>query len=65
MTEIESIERLGEIVGREVAVSEWLEVSQGRIDGFAEATEDGSGFTPTRSARRTSRHSGRPSRTAS
>ena len=40
MTEIESIARLPEHVGREVATSDWLEVSQGRINEFAEATED-------------------------
>ena len=40
MTEIESVAKLGEFVGREVGLSEWLEVSQGRIDAFAEATED-------------------------
>ena len=40
MTEIESVAMLGEFVGREVAVSVWLEVSQARIDRFAEATED-------------------------
>jgi len=40
MTEIESVAKLGELVGREVGVSEWLEVSQGRIEQFAEATED-------------------------
>jgi acyl dehydratase len=40
MTEVESVERLGELVGREVGVSEWLEVSQERIRQFAEATED-------------------------
>jgi acyl dehydratase len=39
-TEIESVGKLGELVGREVAVSEWLEVSQARIEQFAEATED-------------------------
>ena len=39
-TEIESVAGLGEFVGREVGVSEWVEVSQGRIEGFAEATED-------------------------
>jgi acyl dehydratase len=38
--EIESLGKLGEMVGREVALSEWLEVSQERIDAFAEATED-------------------------
>ena len=40
MTEIESVAGLGELVGREVGVSEWVEVSQERIHGFAEATED-------------------------
>jgi acyl dehydratase len=40
MTEVESVGRLGEFVGREVGVSEWLEVSQERIALFAEATED-------------------------
>ena len=40
MIEIENVAKLGELVGREVAVSEWVEVSQGRIDAFAEATED-------------------------
>src|SRR5256714_8216258 len=40
MTEIESLAELGEYVGREVAVSSWLEVSQERINQFAEATED-------------------------
>lgn len=40
MTEIESIANFGEYVGREVAVSSWLEVSQERINQFAEATED-------------------------
>ncbi|HEY6187632.1 MAG TPA: MaoC family dehydratase [Pyrinomonadaceae bacterium] len=40
MTEIESIAKLGEHVGREVAVSPWLEVTQERINQFAEATED-------------------------
>jgi acyl dehydratase len=40
MTEIESLAKLGEYVGREVAVSSWLEVTQERINQFAEATED-------------------------
>ena len=40
MTEVASVEKLGELVGLEVAVSEWVEVPQGRIDAFAEATED-------------------------
>ncbi len=40
MTEMESIAGLNEHVGREVATSDWLDVSQGRINEFAEATED-------------------------
>jgi acyl dehydratase len=40
MTEVESVTKLGEFVGREVGVSEWVEVSQERINQFAEATED-------------------------
>lgn len=40
MTEVESVGRLSEFVGHEVALSEWLEVGQERIDAFAEATED-------------------------
>lgn len=38
--QIESLAGLGEQVGREVAVSDWLEVTQERINLFAEATED-------------------------
>ena len=40
VTQIESIAQLREHVGQEVAVSDWLEVSQQRINQFAEATED-------------------------
>jgi acyl dehydratase len=40
MTEIENIAALREHIGREVATSDWLEVSQERINEFAEATED-------------------------
>ena len=40
VTEIESIAALREHIGREVATSDWLEVAQGRINEFAEATED-------------------------
>ena len=38
--EFASVRELGEHVGREAAVSDWLEVSQERINQFAEATED-------------------------
>jgi acyl dehydratase len=40
VTQINSIAQLAEYVGREVATSDWLEVSQERINQFAEATED-------------------------
>ncbi len=40
VTRIESVAGLSEHVGKEVAVSDWLEVSQERINLFAEATED-------------------------
>ena len=40
MTQIESIAALVNYVGKEVGVSDWLEVSQERIDQFAEASED-------------------------
>lgn len=34
------MEELPELVGREVAVTDWLAIGQERIDRFAEATED-------------------------
>lgn len=37
---VETPEALNEFVERELGVSEWLEITQGRIDHFAEATED-------------------------
>ncbi len=40
VSEIESLGKLRELVGREIAVSDWLEVSQSRINEFAEATGD-------------------------
>lgn len=40
VTEIESIAQLGERVGQEVATSDWFEVTQERINQFADATED-------------------------
>ena len=53
MTEIESVAKLGELVGQEVAVGDWLEVAQERINQFAEATEDRQWIhtDPTRAAR--------------
>ena len=40
MIEFESIAALSKLVGKEVAVSEWFEISQERINKFAEATND-------------------------
>ena len=40
ITQIESVAQLAEYVGREVGTSDWLDVSQERINQFAEATED-------------------------
>ena len=37
---IRDLKHLREMVGREVAASDWLEVTQERINLFAEATED-------------------------
>lgn len=37
---IEGIEQLRSLTGQEVATSDWLEVSQQRINDFADATED-------------------------
>jgi len=39
-TEIQSIDELRPLAGQEVAVSDWFEVTQERINLFAEATED-------------------------
>jgi acyl dehydratase len=39
-TQIENLNELQPMVGQEVAVSDWFEVSQERINMFAEATED-------------------------
>lgn len=38
--EIETPRALKEWIGREIAVTEWLFISQGRIQSFAENTED-------------------------
>ncbi len=37
---IEGIEELRSLVGREINSSDWLEVTQARINAFADATED-------------------------
>ena len=53
VTRIESIAKLRDHVGQDVAVSDWLEVLQERINQFAEATEDRQWIhvDPERSAR--------------
>ncbi len=40
VTRIEGISNLRDYVGQEVAVGDWFEVTQERINQFAEATED-------------------------
>jgi acyl dehydratase len=40
MIDIADIATLGERLGQELAVSEWMEVTQERIDRFADVTED-------------------------
>jgi len=37
---VETVSSLKEFVGREIAVTDWLKMSQERINQFAEATED-------------------------
>lgn len=37
---IQNIDELKTLIGQEVAVSDWLEVTQSRINDFADATED-------------------------
>ena len=37
---IEGIEELKSLIGQEVAASDWFEVTQSRINDFADATED-------------------------
>ena len=41
MLEIKTIASLRDSLGQELAVSDWIDVTQERIDRFAEATEDG------------------------
>jgi acyl dehydratase len=37
---VETVRSLEEVVGREIAVTDWFPVTQDRIEQFAEATED-------------------------
>ena len=40
VAEVETLEDLKGLVGKEIGVSDWVSVTQERIDRFAEATED-------------------------
>jgi acyl dehydratase len=40
MRELATLEQMRALVGQEVAVSDWVEISQQRIDLFADATDD-------------------------
>jgi acyl dehydratase len=40
VTQVETLEGLKEFVGKEIGASDWVTVTQERIDRFAEATED-------------------------
>jgi acyl dehydratase len=40
MREIKNLEELRSLVGKEIAVSDWIEITQERVDTFAEATGD-------------------------
>jgi acyl dehydratase len=40
MREIQTLEELKSLIGQEIAVSDWIEISQERINIFAEATGD-------------------------
>ena len=40
MTDIQDFAALRTLLGKEVAVSEWCEITQDRINQFAEATDD-------------------------
>ncbi|MBV8634053.1 MAG: MaoC family dehydratase [Burkholderiaceae bacterium] len=40
MRVIESLQQLKELIGQEIAVSNWIEITQERVNQFAEATGD-------------------------
>lgn len=40
MAELMSVEKMKEQVGQEIGVSDWLQISQDRINAFADCTED-------------------------
>lgn len=65
MRVIESLDELRGLVGQEVAVSDWVEITQQQVNQFAEATGTTNGFTWMWSAPGVSRRSARRWRTAS
>ena len=40
MATIDNLRGLSEHIGEEIATSEWIEITQARVDAFAETTED-------------------------
>ena len=64
MKSFATLAELEPLVGEHIADSDWIEVTQERIQLFADATNDHQWITSTPSARRRAR-SARPSRTAS
>lgn len=40
MRKIKNLEELKSLIGQEIAISDWIEISQERINNFAEATDD-------------------------
>ena len=57
------LEELKNLAGEELGVSAWLEVTQDRVDRFAEATATTIGYIRTRLAQMRTRHLARRSRT--
>jgi acyl dehydratase len=62
--EIYSIDELRALTGQEVSTSDWLEVTQERINLFADATGDHQWIHSTSNALRPNRPTAQPSRTA-
>ena len=60
---LDTFDELASLTGQELGTSDWLEIDQDRVNGFADATGDNSGSTSTSSARPPA-PSAAPSRTA-
>lgn len=65
MRVIESLDALRGLIGQEVAVSDWVEITQQQVNQFAEPRETASGSTWMWSAPGASRRSARRWRTVS